>query len=196
MTLTELEQQYPGLFQPSGCTSSSDAEHYADEAAAKAGLRFRTASWTGPDGDRHLEYQNRLGTLKLQVAIFADHTTRISRPSWLFSFSVERVDARLTADSPHAVRSKPTSFQREAVDLVTRLRSLQVKKGRLTGRLTKWNPEQGIGLIECAPGVSVSVQASDLPSGSKIGNNDLLSFLVEGSSLCQKAVKVRRCFGR
>jgi hypothetical protein len=192
MTLTELEQQYPGLFEPAACQSPSEAERYADWVAAKAGLTIRSGSWTGESGTRHVEYRNPPGTLQLRVEIFADQTSRHSTPSWLFSFSAERVDARLTANSPHAVRVKPSSFQREARDLITRLRSLKVKEGRVSGRVQKWNAAKGTGWIECLPGALVSIDAGEL-KGLKITYRDWLSFQVEKSASCQKAVNVRRC---
>lgn len=193
MTLTELQQQYPGLFQPLGCQSLHEAERCVEEAAAKAGLSLRAASWRGSDGNSHLEYRNRIGTLLLRVGISPDDSDRSRKPSWLFSFSAERVDANLTAESPHAVRVKPSSFEREVHEVVARLRSLQVKRGRVVGRLIKWNAEKGIGLVECFPGAVVSVETGDLAVGSKVGCNEMLSFAVQRTGSRQKAIKVRRC---
>ena len=193
MTLTELEQQFPGLFEPAGCQSPSEAERYADQVASRAGLTVRAGSWMGDNGARHVEYCNPSATLKLRVEIFADNTGRNRTPSWLFTFSGERVDAQLTANSPHAVRVKPSSFQREASELIANLRSLKVEEGRVTGRVTRWNAAKGIGFIECLPGALVSVEAGQLPDGLKIGINDRLSFKVKKSASGQKAVNVRRC---
>ena len=195
MTLTELQTQYPGLFQPLGCQSLSDAERCVEEAASKAGLSLRAASWRGSDGTTNLEYRNRLGTLLLRVSILPDGSNRSNQPPWLFSFSGQRVDANLSAESPHAFRVKPSSFEREVLAVMARLRSLQVRKGRVIGRVVKWNAEKGTGLVECFPGAVVSVVASDLPSGSEIGYNERLSFAVQRTDSRQKAIKVRRCVG-
>jgi len=195
MTLTDLQQEYPGLFQPLGCQSLCEAERCVEEAAAKAGLSLRSASCTGSDGNTYLEYRNRLGTLLLRVVISPERCSRSSHPSWLFSFSAERVDANLTADGPHAVRVKPSSFEKEVLTVIARLRSIQVKRGRVVGRLIKWNAEKGIGLAECFPGAVVSVEADDLPIGCKIGYNEILSFAVQRTDSRQKAIKVRRCAG-
>jgi hypothetical protein len=195
MTLTELEHQYPGLFEQPGCEGPAEAEIHADRVASKGGLTVRAGSWVGGNGNRHIEYCNRQGTVKLRVEIFADPNRRGSTTPWLFGFSAERVDACLTANSPHAVRVKPSSFERDATELVTHLRSLAVENGRVSGRLKKWNAAKGIGVVECFPGASVSVQLRDLPRGLRIGHNDLLSFTVEKSAMGQKAVNVRRCSG-
>jgi hypothetical protein len=196
MTLTQLQHEYPGLFEPPRCQSLSDAERCVEVAASNAGLSLRAASWTGSDGNARLEYRNRIGTVSLQVGIYPDNGGRSSTPSWLFSFSAERVDANLTAESPHAIRVKPSAFQKEVLELVSGLRALQVKKGRVVGRVTKWNSERGIGLVECFPGAVVSLEASELPGGSKVGHRELLSFVVQKTSSRQRAIKVRRCDGR
>ncbi len=195
MTLTDLETQYPGLFEQTGCRTPSEAERHADKVAANAGLVIRAGSWTSSGGNRHIEYRNFKSTLRLLVEIYHDDSGRSSQPSFLFSFSAERVDANLSAHSQHAVRVKPSSFARDAKDLVAALRALTVTDGRVTGRLRKWNAAKGVGVLECLPGALVKLEASDLPSGSKKTYNQWFSFAVEKSASGQKAVNVRRCSG-
>lgn len=195
MTLTELETQYPGLFEQAGCRTTSEAERHADKVAAKAGLVVRAGSWTSAGGDRHIEYRNVKGTLRLLVEIYYDSSGRSLQPSFLFGFSAERVDANLSAQGQCAVRVRPNAFARDATDLVAALRSLQVTDGRVTGRLRKWNPVRGVGVLECVPGALVKVAADDLSDGSKMRHNAWFSFAVERSASGQKAIDVRSCAG-
>ncbi len=195
MTLTDLETQYPGLFEQSACRTPSEAERHADKVAANAGLVVRAGSWTSSRGDRRVEYRNVKGTLRLLVEIYHDDSGRSSQPPILFGFSAERVDANLTAHGKHVVRLKPNSFARDAKDLVASLRSLSVTEGRVEGRLRKWNAVRGVGVLECLPGALVKVEAGDLPGDLKMTYNHWFSFTVEKSASGQKAVNVRRCSG-
>ena len=187
----DLEAKFPGLFTPSAFQSLAEAERYSDNVAARSGLTVRTSTWTADSQVRHIEYQDPLGVFKLQVQILTEGT-RSSRPFYLFRCTAERLDLHILVQSRHTVRAKPAAFQHEAASMLNRLRALQVsEEGRVTGRLKKWNVNQGRGVIELFPGATVSLFAADLPSGYKVAPNDLLSFTVEVSGVTRFAVNVR-----
>jgi hypothetical protein len=193
MTSLELEQQFPRLFEPIACQSYSDAERYADRVAAKTGLTVRVASWASEAGIRQIEYRDPASLFRLIVEISSENN-RGSEPFYLFRCSAERSDAKFKLLSSHAFRAKPLAFQREARELVSRLRSLRVdNSGRISGQLIKWDDHKRYGVIECVPGASVHLHASQLPAGVTVAPNDWLSFNVAGSADRKKAVNVSKC---
>ncbi len=196
MTLSELQHEFPGLFEPPGCETASAAEQYADRVASRAGLIMRAAAWTSGGDSRRIDYMDPAEKLRLQVEICLDED-RGSTPFYLFRCSGERVDAQLTMRSPRNARAKPLSFQREAQTMMSQLRSLEVQPdGRIKGRLKKWDAYKGAGVIECLPGAFVSLSSSELPVGLRVAQSDWLSFTVTKSADRQKAINVRKCSPR
>jgi cold shock CspA family protein len=193
MTVDGLKRSFPGLFGPAGCVNQSEAERCADAVASQSGLTIRAGSWVGDNGNRHIEYRNREGTLKLQVELLRESADRSKTPSWLFSFSGERLDANLLVKTAHDVEVKPSSFQRAAKGMIADLRSLKVGSGgRIVGRVKKWDSAKGRGLIECIPGASVLIESGELPMGVALRYNERVSFRIERSAGKQRAVEVRR----
>jgi len=196
MTVIDLEQAFPGLFVGPGCETAAEAERYADQVAGDLDLRIRVASWTGDADKRLIKYENEHRTLGLTVEI-ASETAGRSRPSWLFHCFAERLDAGLTVRSQHVVRAKPEAFQRDAKELIRRLRVLKVEAGgRIRGTLKRWNGAKGYGVLETVPGANVLLQIEDLPGEDRnsISCAGCFSFQVRKIPQGQKAINVRRCF--
>lgn len=174
-------------------TSVAQAERYVDRVAARLGLVTRTNSCWRDTGSRMLEYRGERENLELSVDI-AYRGLIEGRPSWATKCIVVRLDAQLRVELPY--RLWPSAFEKDARELLARLRSLRVEKdGRVVGKLAVWKEDRGFGYLECLPGVRIYTAAAEMQG---LGREALrrgchFSFHIRLTHKGQQAVNLKAC---
>jgi hypothetical protein len=193
MKFEDLQVQFPQLFTVPLCASAAEAEQYADNTAAQLGLGIRTARWLRQGSTRNVRYTDRENRVQLSVSIVPEGLAG-KQVSWSFECSAERLDLGLKLDAPR--RKKASSFRKDAKELVSGLRSVQSEsRGRLIGRVTKWDRAKGRGYLRCAPAIQLPFTVESVAPDERhhIHFKNWYSFQVQSSPKGQKVTNVRRC---
>ncbi|MBV8551135.1 MAG: hypothetical protein JOY54_07520 [Acidobacteriaceae bacterium] len=193
MSLNDLQLQFPQLLNIPFCTTAAEAEQRADEVAFELGLFTRTARWESGGSTRNVRYTDRENQVQLSVSITGSNVMG-KQASWSFTCCAERTDVGLTLAAPRRIRV--SSFRKDAEELVSRLRSLQVlSKGRLIGELSKWDKTKRHGYLQCAPGVRLFVSMDDIAPTERphVHFKSWFSFQVQQTPKGQRAVNARHC---